>query len=153
MRVEEQYLADYLEGSARETLGRTITETDLVVHAGHTGDFFPHHVDAQWASKSEFGRRIAHGTLVFAVSAGMTADQINPVAFSYGYDRLRFVLPVGIGDTIHVRAEIVSVRDDPKRQDRGFVDELCTVVNQDDKTVMVFTHVTSVQRRPEPSES
>ena len=44
-------------GESRETYGRTITETDFVVHAGHTGDFFPHHMDAEFMAKSEFGGR------------------------------------------------------------------------------------------------
>lgn len=147
MRTESVYFEDHETGQRRTTSGRTITETDIVVHAGHTGDFFPHHVDAAWAAKSEFGQRIAHGTLVFAVSAGLTADHVNPVAFSYGYDRLRFVAPVHIGDTIHVETEITGTRDDPKRPGRGFVDELNTVRKQDGSTAMVFTHVYSVERR------
>ena len=49
---------------------------------------------------SPFGQRIAHGTMVFAIGVGLTATLINPVAFSYGYDRLRFIRPVFIGDTI-----------------------------------------------------
>lgn len=147
MRTESVYFEDHEIGQGRVTSGRTITETDIVVHAGHTGDFFPHHVDAAWAAQSEFGQRIAHGTLVFAVGAGLTADHINPVAFSYGYDRLRFVTPVHIGDTIHVETEITGSRDDPKRSERGFVDELNKVVKQDGSTAMVFTHVYSVERR------
>ena len=54
-----RYLEDYEIGESRETYGRTITETDFVVHAGHTGDFFPHHMDAEFMAKSEFGGRIA----------------------------------------------------------------------------------------------
>ena len=151
MHEHIQYFEDYAVGQTRTSLGRTITETDIVIHAGHTGDFFPHHVDAHWAATSEFGRRIAHGTLVFAVSAGLTADVINPVAFSYGYDRLRFVAPVHIGDTIHVESTIDGLRDDPKRPGSGFVDELCRVRNERDEVVLVFVHLYSVQRRPDGS--
>ena len=68
----------------------TITETDFVVHAGHTGDFFPHHMDAEFAKTLPGGQRIAHGTMIFSIGVGLTASLINPVAFSYGYDRLRF---------------------------------------------------------------
>ena len=91
------YFEDYEIGSVRESIGRTITETDIVIHAGQTGDFFPHHMDAEFAKTTEFGRRIAHGTLTFSVAVGMTANLINPAAFSYGYDRLRFINPVFIG--------------------------------------------------------
>ena len=82
------YYEDYELGSTRTTIGRTITEADIVLHAGQTGDFFPHHMDAEFAKTTEFGKRIAHGTLTFSVAVGSTANVINPVAFSYGYDHL-----------------------------------------------------------------
>ncbi|MGA9638925.1 MaoC/PaaZ C-terminal domain-containing protein, partial [Flavobacterium sp.] len=99
MHIVSRFYEDYKLGSKRETLGRTITETDFVVHAGHTGDYFPHHMDAEWCKTQPFKQRIAHGTLTFAVGIGMTATEINPEAFSKGYDRLRFVKPVHIDDT------------------------------------------------------
>src|SRR5580765_1562739 len=94
---------DFQVGATRETTGRTITEADIVLHAGQTGDFYPHHMDAEWCKTQEFKQRVAHGTLIFSVGVGMTAGEINPEAFSYGYDRLRFIKPVFIGDTIHAR--------------------------------------------------
>ena len=102
----------------RTTTGRTITETDFVVHAGHTGDFFPHHMDAEFAKTTPFGQRIAHGTMVFSIGVGLTATLINPVAFSYGYDRLRFIKPVFIGDTITTRRPSPPRKTIPKRPDR-----------------------------------
>ena len=79
------YFEEYEIGSVRESIGRTITETDIVLHAGQTGDFFPHHMDAEFAKTTEFGKRIAHGTLTFSIAVGMTANLINPAAFSYRY--------------------------------------------------------------------
>jgi acyl dehydratase len=108
---EERVFADYELGAVRQTGGRTITETDIVQHAGQTGDFYPHHKDAEWCKTQEFGQRVAQGTLIFAVAAEMTAGAINPRAFSYGYDRLRFVKPVFIGDTIAARITIAGKRD------------------------------------------
>ena len=49
------YFEEYEIGSVRESIGRTITETDIVLHAGQTGDFFPHHMDAEFAKTTEFG--------------------------------------------------------------------------------------------------
>ena len=121
------YFEDYELGHVRTTTGRTITETDFVVHAGHTGDFFPHHMDAEFAKTTPFGQRIAHGTMIFSIGIGLTATLINPVAFSYGYDRLRFIKPVFIGDTIHTRVTIAAKQDDPKRRDAGRVVERCEV--------------------------
>jgi acyl dehydratase len=138
---------DHEIGSARTGMSRTVTEADIVLHAGQTGDFFPHHMDAEWCATQPFGRRIAHGTLVLSMAVGMTAGDINPLSMSYGYDRVRFVRPVFIGDTITVRAEIAGRRDHPKRAEAGLVDETVTVVNQHGETVLVLVHVYLVQRR------
>ena len=97
-----QYFEDYRSWRTRETLGRTMTETDIVLHAGQSGDFYPHHMDAEWCKTQDFRQRIAHGTLVFAMAVGLTAGEVNPHAFTYGYDRLRFIKPVFIGDTLRV---------------------------------------------------
>lgn len=145
--IVEEYFEDYEIGFTRKTFGRTITEADIIVHAGHTGDFFPHHMDKEWCATQDFKRRIAHGTLVFSVGIGMTASTINPVAMSYGYDKLRFIRPVHIGDTIKVRAEIVSKREHPKRKTHGFVHEAIEITNQNDETVLVCEHLYLVERK------
>lgn len=135
------YYEEYEVGSTRVTTGRTITETDIVLHAGQTGDFFPHHMDAEWCRNTGFGERIAHGTLTFSVGVGMTASLINPVAFSYGYDKLRFIRPVHIGDTIH---SVVTIKDkypSPKHVGRGFVVENLQVLNQRDEVCLVADHL------------
>ncbi|RWM12143.1 MaoC/PaaZ C-terminal domain-containing protein [Mesorhizobium sp.] len=142
------YFEDYEIGSSRLTGGRTITETDFVVHAGHTGDFFPHHMDAEFMKTTPFGQRIAHGTLVFSVGVGLTANVINPAAFSYGYDRLRFIKPVFIGDTIRTRTTITAKEDDPKRPDSGRVIERVEVLNQRGEVVLAADHIYIVERRP-----
>ena len=141
------YFEDYQMGKQRLTAGRTITETDFVVHAGHTGDFFPHHMDAEFAKTLPFGQRIAHGTMVFSIGVGLTASLINPVAFSYGYDRLRFIRPVFIGDTIKTRVTISAKEDDPKRVDAGRVTERCEVINQRGEVVLAADHILIVERK------
>jgi acyl dehydratase len=145
--LQEQYFEDYEPGAYRETSGRTITETDIVMHAGQTGDFYPHHMDAEWCKTQPFGQRLAHGTLIFSVGVGMTAGVINPHAISYGYDRLRFIKPVFIGDTIRAKVSIKEKRDDPKRPEHGIVVELCEVVNQRGQAVLVCEHILLVERR------
>lgn len=143
-----QYFEDYQTGAIRETSGRTITETDIVLHAGQTGDFYPHHMDAEWCKTWEpFKQRVAHGTLIFSVAVGMTAGVMNPVAFSYGYDRLRFVKPVFIGDTIHVKVTIKEKRDHARRGDSGIVVELCEAINQHGEVVMACEHLLLVTRK------
>lgn len=145
--IHEQYFEDYALGAKRETTGRTITEADIVLHAGQTGDFFPHHMDAAWCATQDFGQRIAHGTLVFSVGIGLTASVVNARAMSYGYDRLRFIKPVFIGDTIYARVEISDKRDHAKRLTHGIVVETVTVRNQRGETVLVCEHLHLVERR------
>lgn len=144
-----QLFEDYQVGHVRETLARTITEADIVLHAGQTGDFYPHHMDAEWCATQDFGKRIAHGTLVFSVGIGLTAGEINPEAMSYGYDRLRFVRPVFIGDTIHTRVTIGEKRDHARRPEMGVVVENVEVLNQRGEAVLVCDHLLLVRRRPE----
>lgn len=142
-----QYYEDYVVGAQRLTSGRTITEADIVIHAGHTGDYFPFHVDAEFARQTPFGQRIAHGTMTFALGVGLTAGEINPVAFTYGYEKLRFPKPVFIGDTIRTRVTIKEKYDDPKRKAAGRVIEACEVLNQRDEVVLYCEHILVAEKR------
>jgi len=142
----EMFYEDFVAGTRRETIGRTITETDVVLHAGQTGDFYPHHMDAEWCKTQEFKQRIAHGTLIFSVAVGQTAGEINLAAFSYGYDRLRFIKPVFIGDTLIARCTVKEKRDHPKRSDHGTVVELVESINQHGETVLAAEHLLLVRR-------
>ena len=144
-----RHFEDFSVGETRTTSGRTITETDFVVHAGHTGDFFPHHMDAQWCKTQDIGQRIAHGTMVFSIGIGLTATTINPHAMSYGYDRLRFIRPVHIGDTITTVTRIADKRDHPKRAAQGVVTEAVDIRNQRGETVLACEHLYLVARRPD----
>lgn len=142
----EQAFEDYGIGSTRTTSGRTITEADIVLHAGQTGDFYPHHMDKEWCVTQPFGQRIAHGTLIFSVAVGMTAGSINPLAMTYGYERLRFPKPVFIGDTITSRVT-VSEKRDYKRPTHGIVVEKLEVFKQSGEIVLVCEHLLLVGRR------
>ena len=143
----KEFFEDYVIGSSRTSTGRTITEADIVLHAGQTGDFYPHHMDAEWCATQPFGQRMAHGTLILSVAVGALAGEINDEAMSYGYDKVRFIAPVFIGDTITSRAEIVEKREHVKPDDFGIVDERVTVTNQRGETVIAFVHVYLVNRK------
>jgi acyl dehydratase len=148
MKTVEAFFEDYVIGSARETTGRTVTEADIVLHAGQTGDFFPHHMDAEWCATQPFKRRVAHGTLIMSMAVGMTAEDINPRAMSYGYDRVRFIRPVHIGDTITVRAEITGMTPHRKRPDElGMAEETVTATNQTGDVVLSLVHLYVVEKR------
>ena len=146
MNFRSIFFEDYELGSKRTTHGRTITETDFVVHAGQTGDFFPHHMDEEWCKTQPFKKRIAHGTLIFSIGIGLTASEINPEAFSKGYDRLRFVKPVFIGDTIHSEVTI-SDKSDAKNPGYGSVTEHVEVINQHGEVVLACDHLLLAKRK------
>lgn len=141
----EKFYEEFTIGNSYETMGRTITESDIVLHAGQTGDFYPHHMDKQWCKTQPFKRRIAHGTLTFAVGIGMTAHTINSRAMTYGYEKLRFPHPVHIGDTIRVVVEIADKRP-YKNPQYGLVAEKITVLNQDNKCVLATEHLLLVEK-------
>ena len=127
---------------------RSITAADILLHAQETGDFYPHHMDAEWCATQPFKKRMAHGTLVFSVMVGSFADDINEAAMSYGYDRVRFIAPVFIDDQVHAIAEIVGKREHGKNPENyGFIDEKVVVLNQEDETVMAFTHIYLVEKK------
>jgi 3-hydroxybutyryl-CoA dehydratase len=87
---------------------RTITETDLVSFSALTGDWHPQHADAEWAAKSRFGERIAHGMLVLSYAIGLLGFDPERVVALRGIDGLTFKRPVTIGETIRAEAEVAE---------------------------------------------
>ena len=83
---------------------------------------------------------------------GMTADDVNPEAFSYGYDRLRFIKPVFIGNTIHIKVTLKEKREYPKNPVYGVVVELVEVINQKNETVLVCEHLLLARHKENKTE-
>jgi 3-hydroxybutyryl-CoA dehydratase len=120
---------------------KTISESDIYQFAGITGDFHPNHVDEQYMATTRYGRRIAHGALLvgfMSTVSGMICLEIgiDRPAVTYGLDRIRYIKPVFIGDTITTLYEIAQ-RDDPLGEIRSTV----TVSNQDGAVVAVAIHI------------
>jgi 3-hydroxybutyryl-CoA dehydratase len=142
------YFEDFAVDSVTTSRGRTVTETDIVNFAGLSGDFVELHMNEEYAAKGPFGRRIAHGALVFSISTGLTVQvgQIHDtvVAF-YGVDKLRFTRPVFIGDTIHVVKKVIAK--DLKGTDRGVVCFETMVLNQYGHPVLVYQDRLMVKAR------
>jgi acyl dehydratase len=125
------WFEEFTEGLSVETRSRTITEADLVNFAGVSGDFNPMHTDAEYAKNTQFGARVAHGGLIFAIATGLSYQlgflEGTVIAFT-GFDwKLR--APVYIGDTIKVIAT-VSKRREMAAAGGGFVTFDVKVVNQ-----------------------
>lgn len=79
---EKRYFESFQPDNFRETTRPTITYSDIVIHAGQTGYFFPHHMEAEWCKTQPFKLRIAHGTLVFSIAIGLTARAVNEAAMT-----------------------------------------------------------------------
>ena len=101
---------------------RTVSEADIVAFGGLSGDYFYMHFDELAAKDSPFGKRIAHGYFVLSAAAGLFVSPApGPVLANYGLDTLRFVKPVGIGDTIQARLTCKRKIDRNKKDAKGAV--------------------------------
>jgi 3-hydroxybutyryl-CoA dehydratase len=152
MSNQSKYFEDFPIGEVHTTRGRTITETDVVNFAGLSGDFFELHMDEEFAKTTAFGRRIAHGALIFSISTGLMVQMnlLNDtlIAF-YGIEKLRFVKPVFIGDTVHVVKKVAEVME--RGAARGVVTFSTSVLNQRDEPVLVYSDKLVIKRRPIPN--
>jgi acyl dehydratase len=148
-----KYFEEFEIGHESTSAGRTITETDVVNFAALTGDWNEIHTNKELAARGPFGQRIAHGALVFSVATGLSVrmGQTNDTVIAfYGLDRLRFVKPVFIGDTIRVRQRVEgkSERDDKS----GIVTFLNEVMNQNEVVVVSYTAKVLLKRRRESNQ-
>ena len=143
----DKYFEDYEVGESRKSLSRTITETDIVFHAGHSGDYFPHHIDVEFCKKQPFKRPIAHGSLTFTIGIGLSATLINHRAMSYGYNKIRYPNAVFAGDTIQTNVIIDSKENHKNKKGFGMIIEAKRVTNQNDEVVMYAEHVIIVEKR------
>src|SRR2546425_4029340 len=103
------FFDDIEVGQEWESLGRTVTETDIVNYAGLSGDFNPIHMDHEFAKTTLYRRPIAHGLLVLGISSGLgiTAPPMRTLAF-LALREWHFRAPVFIGDTIRLRTKILK---------------------------------------------
>jgi 3-hydroxybutyryl-CoA dehydratase len=124
----EKYFGDFQIGEQWKSRGRTITETDIVMFSALTGDFYPLHTDIEYAKNSFYKQRIAHGMLVLSFAVGLTKMDPDIVVANYGIDKLRFIHPVFINDTIHVELEVTDL--DEKGNGTGVVTVKQTIVKQ-----------------------
>ncbi len=136
-------------GDSQITMGRTITETDIVNWCSLTGDWFYPHIDKVAAERSMFKQRVVPGILVYAVGTGLgvPADSTTIVA-NYGADDLRYTKPTWIADTIHLEIEVLEKDDRDKKS--GVVTYRWDIVNQNGETVCAskLKILTAKQRRP-----
>ena len=150
--MKKTFLEDYTVGERWITPARTVTETDVVNYAGLTGDWHPVHTDRVYALNIPFGERIAHGLLVLAIGSTLIfrlgENRVFPEKFIafYGMDRVRFMGPVRMGDTIHCEVEVTALIE--KDEERGLLVAENAIVNQKGETVVRYDTRALVGRRP-----
>ena len=134
-------LGDMHVGDAAE-MAKTVTESDIALFAGVTGDFNPVHIDAVAAEQSMFGGRIAHGMLSAGFISAVLGMRLPGPGSIYLSQTLRFTKPVRIGDTVTARVEVIEVIAAKRRV------RLATVCrNQNNETVLEGEAVVMIERR------
>jgi len=142
----KKFFEDFELNEGYTTAKHRITGADIDLHAEESGDYFPHHMDAEWCKTQPFKKRMAHGTLVLTIGIGLTADVINEMSMTYGFDRIRFTRPVFIDDTIHVVTKIKEKKNH-KRPGFGLITEQVETFNQNNELVMVCEHIYLTEKR------
>jgi 3-hydroxybutyryl-CoA dehydratase len=133
----DKYYEEINVGEEWESKGRTITETDIVNFAGVSGDFYPLHMDREYAKNTPFGEPIAHGMLVLSVATGLMNLTPGIIAAFYGMDKIRFVRPTFIGDTIKVRMKVSDKQE--RNNGTGVIACKTEIINQNGDTVIAGT--------------
>ena len=152
MSAEKSYLEDFKVGEKAVSPGRTVTEADIVMFASLSGDWNELHTNSEYMKNSVFGQRIAHGMLTLSIASGLGfrtrgRPPVEVLAF-LGMDKVRFVAPVFIGDTIRVESEVIEARPSKSMPGAGILKSKNTVKNQRDEDVATWETALMVSMRP-----
>ena len=140
--TQKKYGDDFKVGDRFETAAITLTEAHIVNWAGLTGDFYPLHMDREYAAKTQFGERLVHGPLIFGLAVGLVslAGIGGDAAIAWlGVDDLRMLQPVKLGDTVRVIVEVKGQQPTSNPR-KGVQVWRYTVRNQRDADVMAFDY-------------
>jgi acyl dehydratase len=144
------YWEEWEIGAEFESPARTVTEADITLFAGLSGDYNPLHVNEEYCKGTIFGGRIAHGPLVYAIAAGLLFQlhlyDDTLIAF-LGFENLKFTNPVKPGDTIHARVKVLEKRES-SRADRGVMKRRLEVLNQRGEVVQEGIQAFLLKRKP-----
>ncbi|MBI4247095.1 MAG: MaoC family dehydratase N-terminal domain-containing protein [Candidatus Rokubacteria bacterium] len=147
MVPSRRYFEDIPVGEECESPGRTVTEADIVLFAGLSGDYNVLHTDAEFMKQSIFGERIAHGLLGLAIQSGLFTRATQAYAtLAFVGLRWKFKGPIKIGDTIRLRARVTDKRE-TSQPDRGLVTVERKVLNQRGEVVQEGETDLMVERR------
>jgi len=145
------WFEEFKVGQRIITSGRTITESDIVTFAGLSGDYNQIHTDAEFSSKTPFGKRVAHGLLVLSIASGLamrTGVMEGTVIAFREINDWKFSLPIFIGDTVLTELHIIETKRIPRLGGGSLVIEL-SVKNQNNELTMKGTWTVLVASKPE----
>jgi acyl dehydratase len=133
-RPSGKFFDEFNIGDTWDSPARTITEADVTIFAGFSGDYHPLHTDAEFAKKSQFGQRLFHGPGAFAIATGLESRLGLKEGTAIAFLGMTWSLkaPIFIGDTIRVR-ETIAVKKESKKLDRGVVTFDVAILNQRDE--------------------
>ncbi|MCW5876521.1 MAG: hypothetical protein KIS85_06525 [Anaerolineales bacterium] len=144
------YFEEFEVGHRIVSAARTVTETDIVIFAGLSGDFNQIHIDAEYSKNTPFGARVAHGLLGLSIASGLlvqTGFMEGTIMAFREVTEWKFIKPIFIGDTIHVEAEVKETKAIP-RIGGGSIVILLDVKNQNGDTLMKGTWTALIAGRP-----
>jgi 3-hydroxybutyryl-CoA dehydratase len=146
------YYEDMELGLKVVTAGRTISEADIMMFAGISGDWNAIHVDAEYAKTSAFGERVAHGLLGLSIASGLAMQMgfLDRTVEAFTSMEWKFRAPIKMGDTIHTEAEVTHKK--AVGAAGGFVTFNVVVKNQNDQTTQRGTWTIMVKSKPKSDE-
>lgn len=133
MKRTFRYLSEFTVGETFTTLSRTVTETDVILFAGISGDQNPIHTDQTYAEKLPFGGRIAHGLLGASIATGLWGRMglVDGSAIAALDTYWKFVGAIKIGDTVHCEVTVAEIKRSTKNPSRGVLNTAYKIINQD----------------------
>ncbi|WP_135365459.1 MaoC/PaaZ C-terminal domain-containing protein [Halosimplex halophilum] len=147
---EPHYFEEFEAGQTFESVGRTVTEADFVLHSAFSGDWTELHTNAEYAADSGFGERIAQGPMTFVLATGFVYRcgflERRVVAF-LGMNYMDIPAPVYAGDTVSAEFEVTETRELDSRDDAGLVVLDSELTNQDGEPVFAGDMKFLVERR------
>lgn len=143
------FFEDFEEGAEIiHSLSKTIFESDNNFFALMTMNHHPVHTNVDYAAKNQHGKILVVGTLVFSLTVGMTVPDISGKAIAnLGYEDIRHLKPVFVGDTIYARTKVISKRESKSKQDRGIVYVETVGYNQNGENVISFRRNVLIKKR------
>ncbi len=145
----DKYWDDFIVGDVVVTYALTVTEAHVVGFAGLTGDYYPLHMNEEYARSTKFGTRIAHGPLTFCLAVGLVGQTHvfgNSIIAFLGVREMTLKAPVKFGDTIYVKAQVI-VKRETSNESKGITTMRYDVLNQHDTVVLSAEMNFLMQRR------